>query len=248
MNKILLHEIVMPNYIRKVKLSDKRRTHYLELKGPSIITNRDSNSFNEAIKANLSILITSKPLGKSVQRGIISGEYIFKERVKKKPLCLFDTKTNEFVITNPKVAGTEKWEVINGQKIYNFKYNPFTQGKIMEAIHEFITPFLMGLIRIDKYPLFLECELHDYSSDDISGKGWDVGNRCYPYCKAFDDALTRHRIIIDDKNDYVICPSHPIFYPLEKYPSYMALNGIGYNNIPLLVFKIYHIQDMNTNS
>lgn len=242
MNKVLLHEIVMPNYIRKVKLSDKRRTHYLELKDKFIDDNyRELTTIHKVVRDNLSTIGTSKPLGKSMQRGLISGEYIFKERVKKKPLCLFDTKTNEFVVTNPRTAGTEKWEVINGNYIYNGKYHIYVQGKIMEEIHIFLSYFLEGINSITKKPLYIECEIHDWANDPISGEHWDVINRGFPYCKAFDDVLQELKIIPEDTNNIVRCPTHPIFYPLEEYPSYTSLLGVGYGNIPLLVFKIYHI-------
>lgn len=237
----------MPSYIRKVKLSEHRRTHYLKLKGPSALNDYDNKStkFNEVIKANIDLIFTSKPLGKRMKAGLISGEYIFKERVKKKPLCLFNTITNEFVITNPKTAGTEKWEVINGNYIYNGKYHIYVQGKIMEEIHKFLASFLSGINPIIEKPLYIECEIHDWANDPISGKKWDCINRGFPYCKAFDDVLQELKIIPEDTNDIVMCPTHPIFYPLERFSHYN--NGkdgseyMGFVETPGLVFKIYHV-------
>lgn len=193
MNKVLLHEIVMPNYIRKVKLSEHRRTHYLELKGPRFVEFLTPGTINEEVKDNLDILITSKPLGKSMKRGLISGEYIFKERVKKKPLCLFNTKTNEFVIINPRTAGTEKWEVISGQQLYNQGYHPFVRKKIMEQIHEYMTPFLIGLTPIIEYPISIEYFFHT----KIDDRG-DVDNYALPYYKCFQDCLVQTKVIEND--------------------------------------------------
>lgn len=204
MNKVLLHSIEVPHYIRKVLTTKSRMAKYFTF--PK----------DEAVK--------QKPKYNS-------NRYQWKEHIsstKKKTTRLFDVATNEWVIKNNRIAGTEKWTVINGQHIYSGVYNEHTQGKIIKAIHDQLVPFLQGLAPIDKYPLYIECEIHDFSVDPISGKRWDVINRGYPYCKVFDDVLQELKIIPDDSYEYVMCPSHPLFY---------AIN----NDIPKLIFKIYHV-------
>ncbi len=198
----------MPNYPRKIMTAKARKAKYFIF--PKDEDVKQKNKYN-------------------------SNRYQWKEHIsttKKKEIRLFDTATQQFVIKNNRIAGTEKWEVINGQKIYNGLYNPFTQGKIMSTIHGFISSFLKGLKPIEVYPLYIECEIHDYSDDPISGKYWDVFNRGFPYCKAFDDALQNSGVIKNDSNEYVTVPAHPLFFPIKE--EILSIE-------PHLIFKIYHI-------
>ncbi len=205
MNKTLLHTIEMPHYPRRIKLSDSRRAKYF--------------SVGDAIP-------------KKYNQGLLSGALQYRERVKGKAGCLFDTVTKEFVIKNARVAGTERWEVINGQKIYNAGYHPVTRAKIMDEIHEFYSLFLSALTPITTFPLYIECEIHDYAIDPISrNKPFDAFNRGFPYCKAFEDVLVKYHVIPDDTTQYVVCPSHPIFFPLAH----------DENLVPKLIFKIYSV-------
>lgn len=223
MDKVLLYSITMNNYLRKIKLADSRRVKYFEV----------GDAFPNKYRS-----------------GILNGNLQYRERTKKKPLCLFDTVTKEFVLKNPKVAGTERWEMINGQKIYNAGYHPIVRAKIMEQIHTFIKEQLslynkdlishsISNLPEDKalltehgisYPLYIECEVHDLIKDPISkNQKWDVFNRTYPFCKAFEDVLQELGIIEDDSVEFVRCPSHPFFFP------------IGDGEIPKLVFNIYKL-------
>lgn len=218
MEKVLLHSITMPNYIRKIKLANARKAKfYIFPKDEDV---KEKNKFN-------------------------SNRYQWREHIsstKKKEIRLFDTATNEFVIKNTRTAGTEKWEVINSQKVYNGAYHPNVLGKIVVQIGQFISPFLEGLNPIDKYPLYIECEIHDYKDDPISGKRWDVINRGYLYCKVFDDILQPKTeknplgrgLVPDDTWEYIVCPSHPIFIPLKEEDKLLEI-------VPHLVFKIYHV-------
>jgi hypothetical protein len=208
MEKQLIYEITMPNYPRKIMTAKARRPKYF-------LFPKD-----EGVK--------QKPKYNSNRYQWVDHKLSTKKIEKR----LFDTATNEFVIKNSRIAGTERWVVINGQSIYNGKYNAHTQGKIMETIHRFYIPFLQALKPIDIYPLHIECEIYDYSNDIISGQGWDVGNRGWPYCKAFDDVLQKLNIINNDSNQYVRVPCHPIFFPIKE--EILSIE-------PHLIFKIYQI-------
>lgn len=166
--------------------------------------------------------------------------YIF---YKEKEVRLFDVATNEFVIKNTRTAGTEKWEVINAEKVYNGAYHPSVQAKIVREIGQSFISFLKALPPITKYPLYVECEIHDYENDEISGNRWDVINRGYLYCKVFEDILQPKTeknplglgVIPDDSYKYVVCPAHPIFYSLgEKLVDRFT------NTEPKLIFNIYY--------
>jgi len=145
-----------------------------------------------------------------------SNRYEWKEYIspsKKKEIRLYDVALSQFVIKNSRTAGTEKWLVINGQKYYSGLYHDYEKGNILDAINAHYYSFLQGLEPIINYPLYIECEIHDLAIDPISGnQKWDVFNRAFPYCKAFEDNLKKHNIIPDDNTDYILVPSHGIFF------------------------------------
>lgn len=220
MKKELLYTIEMPNYIRKIKLAESRRAKYY-------VYPKDER-VKEKIKFN-------------------SNRYQWKEYIsstKKKEIRLFDTAINQFVIKNTRTAGTEKWEVINAEKVYNGAYHPNVLGKIVKQIGEFMLPFLQALKPINQFPLWVECEIHDYLNDEISGKRWDVINRGYLYCKVFEDILQPKTdknplglgIIPDDSAEYIVCPAHPIFFSFSK----TTRTDNFADPEPKLIFKIYH--------
>jgi len=169
MNKELIHSIVMPNYPRKVLLSKQRRAKYF-------VQGKD-----DAVKD---------------KKKYASMRYMWKEHIaasKKKEIRLFDTATNEFVIKNSRIAGTERWLTINGQHYYDGKYPDYIKGKILNELAAFYTSFLQALTPIDQYPLYIEyifyCKLDDST---------DLDNHAFPYYKGFQDCLTKNKIIKND--------------------------------------------------
>jgi hypothetical protein len=219
----LLHEITMPNYPRKVRTALSRKTKYF----------KPNDKLPKRFYADIT-LTKLKP------------QYVFKEvvlsqtvnRTKKSfksETRLFDTTKNESVIKNPRVAGTERFVIINGNYIYNGKYDPFTQGKIIEHIHNWMKPFLQALQPITEFPLYIECEVHEYKTDEIVGsRKWDVFNRAFPFTKSFEDVLQELGIIPGDDVDYIICPSHPIYKEITS-------------GEPKLIFKIYAYNSQESN-
>jgi hypothetical protein len=205
-NKELIRTIIIPAYPRKVLMSKSRRAKYF---------------------------IQGKDTAVKDKKKYWGNRYIWKEYVsasKKKEIRLFDVSTNEYVIKNSRIAGTEKWLVINGQKYYSGLYQDYEKGKILDAINAHYYSFLQGQEPIVNYPLYIECEIHDLAVDPISGNmKWDVFNRAFPYCKAFEDNLKKHNIIPDDNTDYVLVPSHGIFVPIRQ------------DQTPFLQFNIYKI-------
>lgn len=170
-----LIDLVIPNYIRKVKLSESRRTKYFEL----------PHGLNT-------------PFAKKYQVGLTTGAYQYRERVKNKRPCLFDTITKEFVVANPRVAGTQKWEIINGQKLYNQGYHPFVRQKIVNEIHKFFMPFLQECKPITTFPIRI-----DYKFSEILDARADIDNHALPYYKCFQDCLQLSGIIPNDSHQFI---------------------------------------------
>lgn len=236
MNKELIYSIEMPNYPRKIKISSSRRAKYFLFD-----------------KVNKGTQVVPKKYGESIgnipnEKGFCWNTFSGKSS-KKAEIRLWNNKLGDWVIKNPKVAGTENWKVINGNGVFSKNLNHFTLGKFFvilkgtlenKYIDGFYYEFLKTLSPITKFPLYIECEVHDLVSDPISkNQKWDVYNRGLIYCKAFDDSLTELGLIPDDNIDYIHCPSHPIFIPIiEPTKITYTFEPIS---VPKLVFKIYHI-------
>lgn len=205
--------ITMPNYPRKVLLSKSRRAKYFK-PGDRLPLKYLQK---EIIDHNPNMHLVSYGYDKDVKPHLLRNEFCWLKEKKRGPF-LANRNTQEFIIKNPRVAGTENWEVINGNYIYNGKYNSFTQGKIMKAIHDYVATFLEGIqpLPLNCFPIVLNAELFDKSLDSISGEFWDVDNRSYPYMKAFMDCLQKFKIIPRDDVRYVRQPPIPRFHELKE--------------------------------
>lgn len=142
---------------------------------------------------------------------------------------LVERATKERVIANPRTAGSEKWKVINGQKIYSGQIARWDKEKMMTQIRESYIPFLEEVDPITEFPLRILAELHDtYRDVNPTDPDWDIDNRFYPYGKAFPDVLMgwpkwvkgvieyQTRILIpEDHRGYITQPPTPLFCPIE---------------------------------
>jgi hypothetical protein len=252
----LLLTIEIKDYIRKVKLSDSRRAKYFKQKdilpykylnpniifGSSKIDNPNAIHWGES-KDNRRFALKEEYIWKWHKIGKDRGEF---------RLALWD----EYVIKNTRVAGSEKWETINSQKIYSGVYHPQVTAKIVKAIKQ----QLMAEVHlsmgepIDTFPIRVLMEIHDtvIDSNNKTGSDFDIDNRGYIYGKCFMDVITGFYIhkstdeykatlekddnpnnykliylIPDDHRAYVTQPPTPLFCPINE------------GDTPKLVFKIY---------
>lgn len=189
----------IPNYIRKVKLSEARNIKYYE-KGkrePKALKYSDVDKYEWMKFSN-------------------------------NKTYLVDKTTKERVIANPKAAGTPRFVTINGQKIYNGDIDKHLRNKVMSSIKEFFTPFIaqLDVIPIECFPIMLTLEVHDIIREPSSNSLWDVDNRAWPYIKAFQDCLTGNKdkegkkrckqIIPDDNVLFITQPPVPKFIPVDN--------------------------------
>lgn len=240
MNKELIYEIIMPNFPRVVRLSEHRRARYFKP------TDKLAMKYLEKEKTEVIDLVTNGfGLDNKNKTHKLNSNFIWKAHKsssktnKKIEWRLYNTETKEYVIKNPSVAGTPNDEIINGQKMYNGEYNPFTRDKIMQAIHDYMIPFLKGLELISTFPLIIDGFMYDYGKECPISKGrlWDVGNRQFPYNKAFEDVLQKEGVIKQDDFEHIIGSPRLIFINLDKS------DHINYiNTLPDL---INHFNDTN---
>ena len=190
--------IEIPKYIRKVKLSNARKRKYYEKGKKAPVAKKYAD--------------TSK--------------YGWKKYGSKQ--FLIDLETDERVVANPRAAGTPKYMVVNGQKIYNAEASPHVRSKVMGDIKKSFAPFIDSLdpIDLDCFPVNIHLEIHDVITEEPNNQLWDVDNRSMPYIKAFQDCLTGNKdkdgknrnkqIIPDDHVLFITQPPIPKFIPVDN--------------------------------
>lgn len=116
---------------------------------------------------------------------------------------LCDKTTGLRVIANPKVHGTEKWKVINGQKIYNGEVDKWDRAKMISTLKDYFKPYVEKLSPILKFPLHITYHFYDNFQNNPLLEKKDLDNHSYIYGKCFQDVLTSCGIIKDDSTEYV---------------------------------------------
>lgn len=224
----LIAVITIPNYIRRVKISNSVRAKYFEWDGTTIKSGSKKlwkKCVNPVFK-NPIILNDG-----NVTPIFLKDNFIIIDKKSKKPLNLSEWYNEKQkwilaekvgmelipVVANPTKVGEPNYFIINGQAIYNHTASPFTTGKVFDAIkHMYYKKFkqipepILEELRKDlsnSYPIMITMEIQDTvknafdnSKDDI-GRIWDVGNRTDPYMKTFLDFLTHG---YKDKHDNVL--------------------------------------------
>ncbi|MBS1960730.1 MAG: hypothetical protein JST04_00835 [Bdellovibrionales bacterium] len=259
----MILRVEIPNYIRKVRLSESQNAKYWEWDGKTIKCGSkklpkkyiNPKYKDEIIKLNGNVqphhLIGSFAIGlyrnnKFVE--IPAYPPYFPTKIKEGDKYLLVDTYNlpriEKVIANDKKVGTPREMVINGQAIYNGLMSAHVRGKIMQEIKKSFAPHIEALPIIIDYPVRIKCYLFDTvknsfdNGKDLESQGqrWDIGNRIYPYSKAFLDLLTTGtdgtnqiflpKLVDDDRLRVTEDPQGGIFVPIEQ------------GEIPKLVFMI----------
>lgn len=184
-------------------------------------------------------------------------------------LCTNIDKSNyqkvKKVIANPTKVDLPNYAIINGQNIYNSTANPFTIGKIFDAIKQMYYDAFKNMDSnkmqnfrgnlLFSYPLQIEVELHDTVKNVFdntkkgNGRRWDVGNRTDPYMKTFLDFLVCglrdiEPFIEDDDRLHVTTGNNSYFVPIENSGDRKLVFNI-YQDCNL-AFKEY-LEDEKTN-
>lgn len=184
----LLIRLVIKDYIRKIKLSDSRRAIYYKWNGKEF----------------------SKKLPKKYQTTDYKIGYS-KNIGKGKQPVLVNATTGQPVIANPKVSGTEKWVVINGQKIYNNEIDKWRRNVIVSRLKDYFSDFISQLTPLTKenYPLSITYIFYDdfseysYTDKNDQERGKDLDNHSFIYAKCFQDCLVDNKIIKNDHVDFI---------------------------------------------
>lgn len=236
--------IVIPQYIRRVKMSEKQIPVYWEFDGKFIKAKNKHLPNRYFTKEGLE--------AKILNNGIIKKEYL-KEGYKIKS---FRIKPNVFkhylvngsdakILANPLKVGTPRIKMINAQDIFSGKIQSFEKEAIMYKIKQHFAPFIQNMSALDVsiYPVRIRLYLydtvknyHDRSLQDDSGTRWDIINRSYMYMKAFGDLLVEGlkdksinvpKILIDDERLFLTEDGGCVFMPIDKHENRKLVFVIG---------------------
>lgn len=235
--------IVIPQYIRRVKMSEKQIPIYWKFDGKHIkAKNKDlPNKYftKEGLEAKI------------LNNGVIKKEYLKKEYTflhtlgKKTETFLIYNSNNQKVLANPLKVGTPRIKMINAQDIFSGKIQSFEKEAIMYKIKQHFAPFIqnMSALEVSMYPVRIRLYLydtvknyHDRSLQDDSGTRWDIINRSYMYMKAFGDLLVEGlkdksinvpKILIDDERLFLTEDGGCVFMPIDKHENRKLVFVIG---------------------
>ncbi len=230
--------ITIPQYIRKVKMSEKQLPIYYEYKNGLIkAKNKDlpDKYLTEEGKKNR-ILNEGKISEKDLKT-----DYVLRtEKNNRIFLCyskLAKDKNNklgyELVLANPLKVGTPRMIVINAQSIFSGNLREHEKEAVMLRIKKSFVPFIQNLKPIDFYPVRIRMYLYDTvknmfdktKDDSKSGMRWDVINRSWMYSKSFGDLLVEGlsdksikvgKILQDDERLFVTEDGSCVFMPIDN--------------------------------
>lgn len=252
--------IEIPRFVRVVRMSEKQQPKYFEWNGifiksknktlpvkfyddkvvekPTIECLKDKYSLGLLIKGKIVQVFTSTL---NIPRDLITGKIV---------LCEMDNNIYIPVISNPKKVGQPRNYLIRGQDIYNGYLDPFSRGKVMDAIKLCYHKYVKNIPVINDYPVNIEVEFHhpifnpyDKGNDGI-GQQWDIDNFVYPYMKAFPDLLVKLGKIKNDDRLHITQPPHCKFCPVETVDEMKFVFIISKDDRPEIteneIFKSYH--------
>lgn len=187
---MLIKKLLINDFPRKIKISNKRRRKY----------------YDKSSKKN----IPKKYLNTS--------KYVYKKFGDRE--FLIEVSTGEKVIANPRTADQPRYKTVSGQEIYSGNLHHHTRNKIMQELKQFflrqfeineLTPFDENM-----FPLIITGELFSPYYEQ-KNNDWDVDNFQFPYVKAFHDALVAGRYIPEDHRGLISCPLHFKYTPSNDY-------------------------------
>lgn len=235
----MIVKIVIPNYLREVKLSEKQIARYWEF-----LPNGQVKSKNKVLPNKF--LSTEGAINRIKNNGKVNpddllNKYEAKAFKKKNKEGVIHYKTyvvykgtDNRVIANYQTVGTPNIRVINGQSIYSGEIQSFEKETIMLAIKKSYIPYIQNIrpFNLEDYPLRIRLYLYDSVKNmydrakaDVEGTRWDLINRGYPYMKAFADLLVDGltdksiqipKVLIDDDRLHLTEDGGCVFCPIEN--------------------------------
>lgn len=237
-------KIIIPQYIRTVQISKKQNASFYEWNGSTIKGKKKKlllayvkkefhnvpNILPEHLKSEYCIGCFNKV--KLVQTFDTLGQLLFHNKLGLKYI-LINKITKEKIIANQSQVGKPSFKLISGQDIFSGNLREHLRGTIFQAIKQSFLPYVKDMPIISNYPVRIKMYVYDTvkSFNDSTlknevGQRWDLGNRAYPYGKAFLDLLVtgtdgtnkimEPKLIDDDRLHVTEDPQGGIFCPLRN--------------------------------
>jgi hypothetical protein len=208
-----LARITIPQYIRQVTIAKKRRPIYYTFNKDKreflAKTKNIPKSFIE--KGNLKVAFYNKSNKWVDTQPYNINHYSLYAQLHKAIIV----KDGELLLSNPKTVNTPNILTIRGQDFYSGNLREHTRAFVMQEIKKSFIPYLKDIPSIEDFPVRIRLEIHDTIKNSLEkgsselGNPWDIGNRAYPYGKAFLDLLCSGRTGEKDKNNKYV----QYFYP-----------------------------------
>lgn len=238
--------IEIPQYIRTVKTSNKQNPSYFEWNG-NTIKGKKKKLLLGYIKPQYKDYIQILPeyLKDDYCIGIFHDKKLIEVCSSIKQILLSEKNyqivykyivinkiTKEKIIANQSQVGKPKFITISGQDIFSGNLREHLKGTIFQAIKQSFAPYVKDIPVISNYPVRIKMYIYDtvknFNDNTIkndTGTRWDLGNRAYPYGKAFLDLLVtgtdgtnkliESKLIDDDRLHVTEDPQGGIFVPLS---------------------------------
>tara|TARA_Y100001973_G_C5209092_1_gene343986 strand:+ start:11415 stop:11996 length:582 start_codon:yes stop_codon:yes gene_type:complete len=141
-------------------------------------------------------------------KGLNSGKYKWDKNG-----CLTDDMNNR-IIANPISAGTPRYWVINGQRIYDGTLHYAVRAKVARWVHEYLKEYIEPLPEInipDGHHIRVWVDMYKEHTDSR----WDVDNQ-WLWTKWFLDTLVDLGKIPDDSVEYIRSAGQITFIPSNE--------------------------------
>jgi len=110
---------------------------------------------------------------------------------------LYDVRTNQLVIANPRTAGTQRFWKVNFQDIWNGVLSGPNRAFRINKLKDLLRPHIQTIPRLTIFPIGLSITLYN-SHFEI-----DASNKGAIYTKVIEDLLVETKKIPDDNPSYI---------------------------------------------
>jgi hypothetical protein len=122
---------------------------------------------------------------------------------------LYNKRTEEPQLANPKSAGQPRYWVVNFQDIYNQNLGKQARAGHVNKLKDLFRPFIVPINPITQFPIEISFLIYDTTCPV------DVSNRGAVYTKVIEDLLVKEGKMPDDSIDYVNCSGRIKFIKVE---------------------------------
>jgi hypothetical protein len=205
--------VEIPQYIQKIKLSEKRRTYYYE------------EHIDELPERYYKPHYVWRRIPGQKREIADTGKFI--------PLFrLFNEKTQKFVVKNPSTAGKPRWLSIGGNIIWE-QVHESTRTEIANKIKDSMRPLVQKYreeFKRLRFPVMVTGEVHTTPKFC----NWDLSN-LWVYNKVFEDLLRAERLLPDDSILYITLPMAPRFIPIRNDEDRKMVFTFNSDNDPRII-------------